>query len=582
MGQETGDRSGSLRPIAIGLAAAALLTAGATLAVQAQPKAPTAKAAACAGGDTGITLPPGFCATVFADNVGNVRHLAVAADGTVYGNLWNGSTYFPRDKPPADGFLVAMQDTDHDGKADKITHFGQTPAEGSKGGTGIGLYKGFVYAEMNDKIVRYPLAGSVIPANKPEVVLSGMPLGGDHPMHPFAINAKGQMFVDMGTATNSCQPKNRQPGVPGTDPCVEKETRGGTWLFSADKLDQKFSPAERYATGIRNGMGLAFDAQGRPFATQHGRDQLIQNWGKLYPDVKATTELPSEELMLVKQGGDYGWPNCYYDNFQHRLVLAPEYGGDGGKAVGVCADKTPPVAAFPAHWAPNDLQIYNAKAFPKAYQGGAFIAFHGSWNRTPAVQDGFNVVFQPLKDGKASGPYVVFADGFAGPGKATGKAIFRPTGLAVGPDGALYISEDSKGRIWKVTYQGQPGAPVTPAPAPTYATETPAPAAEAALPTPPGATAEQVAKGMQLFKGGSCAACHGQDAAGGAIGPPLNTGSPLWTDGSLASIAGLIGKGVPAPKQYRSPMPPMGGAQLSNDDLAAVAAYVWAVGHQKK
>ncbi len=567
---------------AVGFGSALLLALGAAFAGQAQPQAPPANAVACPGGDTGITLPPGFCATVFADNLGNTRHIAVAADGTVYANTWNGSSYFRGTTANPNGFLVAIQDAHHTGKADKITYFGMTSAEGSRGGTGVGLYKGFVYAEMNDQIVRYPLTpGSDAPRGKPQVVLSGMPLGGDHPMHPFAINAKGQMFVDMGTATNSCQPKNRQPGVPGAEPCVEKETRGGTWLYSADKLDQKFSPAERYATGIRNGMGLSFDAAGRLFATQHGRDQLIQNWGKLYPDVKATTELPSEELMLVKQGSDYGWPNCYYDNFQQKLVLAPEYGGDGGKTVGVCADKAPPVAAFPAHWAPNDLQIYNAKAFPAAYRGGAFIAFHGSWNRTPAVQDGFNVVFQPLKDGKANGSYVVFADGFAGPGKATGKAIFRPTGIAVGPDGALYISEDTKGRIWKVTYQGPANAPATAAPQPTYDTQT-ASGDTSALPVPAGATAAQVAHGQAVFKAGSCGACHGPDAAGGPVGPPLNTGSPLWTDGGLTSITDLITKGVPAPKQYRSPMPPMGGAQLSSDDLAAVSAYVWAVGHQKK
>lgn len=569
---------------AIGLGSATLLTAGAGLTVHAQPKPSPATARACPAGDTGITLPPGFCATIFADNLGNTRHIAVAADGTVYANTWNGSSYFRGTTGNPNGFLVAIQDTHHTGKADKITYFGATPAEGSKGGTGIGLYKGFIYAEMNDEIVRYPLAaGSDAPAGKPQVVLSGMPLGGDHPMHPFAINAKGQMFVDMGTATNSCQPKNRQPGVPGNEPCTELETRGGTWLYSADKLDQKFSPAERYATGLRNGMGLSFDASGRLFATQHGRDQLLQNWGKLYTDAKMTTELPAEELVLEKQGADFGWPFCYYDNFQKKLVLAPEYGGDGGKAVGVCAGKTAPVAAFPAHWAPNDMTIYNAKAFPAGYQGGAFIAFHGSWNRAPAVQDGFNVVFQPLKDGKASGDYVVFADGFAGPNKASGKAIFRPTGVAVGPDGALYISEDTKGRIWKVTYQGPASAPVASAPAPQYGAQAASGGAETSgLPIPPGATAAQVAHGQVVFKGGSCGACHGADAAGGPVGPPLNTGSPIWTDGSLAAITDLITKGVPTPKQYRSPMPPMGGAQLSDDDLAAVSAYVWSVGHQKK
>jgi mono/diheme cytochrome c family protein len=248
--------------------------------------------------------------------------------------------------------------------------------------------------------------------------------------------------------------------------------------------------------------------------------------------------------------------------------------------VGVCARKLPPVAVFPAHWAPNDLKIYNGRAFPAAYRGGAFIAFHGSWNRAPAPQDGFAVVFQPLKDGEASGTWVTFADGFAGPKKATGQAVFRPTGLAVGPDGALYISEDSKGRIWKVTYQGPADAPLAAAPPPQPA----APAADegdaGGLPTPPGATAAQVARGSAVFRSRTCVGCHGQDAGGGPIGPPLDTGSPIWTDGSLARITEVIANGVPQPKQYRAPMPARGGAALSDEDLAAVAAYVWAVGHK--
>src|SRR5204863_8586338 len=113
--------------------------------------------------------------------------------------------------------------------ADKVLRFGVTPAEGSKGGTGLGLYKGAVYAEMNDQIVRYAIGPGGLPSGKPQVVVSGLPLGGDHPMHPFAIDARGRMFVDMGSATNSCQPQNRRAGVPGAAPCTETETRAGTW-----------------------------------------------------------------------------------------------------------------------------------------------------------------------------------------------------------------------------------------------------------------------------------------------------------------------------------------------------------------
>src|SRR6266436_8645995 len=112
--------------------------------------------------------------------------------------------------------------------------------------------------------------------------------------------------------------------------------------------------------------------------------------------------VPGEELVELERGADYGWPYCYYDLTQQKLVLAPEYGGDG-QAIGVCADKRAPVAAFPAHWAPNDLVLYHGDQFPERYRGGAFIAFHGSWNRAPFPQAGYNVVFQPLADGKPTG-----------------------------------------------------------------------------------------------------------------------------------------------------------------------------------
>lgn len=561
--------------------------------------APAKVAAACDADNGGITLSPGFCATVFADNLGNVRHIAVSPEGVVYVNVWSGR-YYAGQPVPQDGFLIALKDGDKDGKAETIKKFGETAAQGSTGGSGIGLYAGYVYAEANDKIVRYKLpAGEIIPAPgvKPEVVVSGLPTTGDHPMHPFIIDAKGLLFVDLGSATNSCQPKNRQAENPGASPCTELETRAGIWRYDANKLGQVFSPKERYATGLRNAEGISLDGAGRMFATQHGRDQLSQNWGKLYPDAARTVELPAEELVEVKAGGDYGWPECYYDGFQKKLVLAPEYGGDGGKAVGVCAQKLAPVAAFPSHWAPNDLKIYNAKAFPKPYQGGAFIAFHGSWNRAPAPQDGFNVVFQPLKDGKASGEYVVFADGFTGPNKA--RAMRRPMALAVAPDGALFITDDVKGRIWRVTYAGpadiaaiapasKPAAvaaaapvaapsPIPSAPAQPTQPQAPAPAQVATLPA--GVTAAQIAAGDRIYHGGTCIACHGGDAKGSAVGPDLTDATWLWGDGSPAAIAKVISEGVSSPKQYRSAMPAGGGQTLSATDLAALSAYVWSVSH---
>src|ERR1700743_2286400 len=127
-----------------------------------------AQTPACTGDAGGITLSPGFCATVFADNLGHARHMVVAPDGVVYVNDWSG-TYYPHDRPPGDGFLVALQDTKGTGHADVVKRFGETKAEGSAGGTGIALYKGAIYAEMNDKIVRYTLPeGKIVPPGKPE------------------------------------------------------------------------------------------------------------------------------------------------------------------------------------------------------------------------------------------------------------------------------------------------------------------------------------------------------------------------------------------------------------------------------
>ena len=581
----------------------ALYLAGSPVSAQTPAKAQVANA--CPGDDSGLKLPPGFCATVFADGIGHARHMVVAPNGVVYVNTWSGR-YYGNDTPHAGGFLVALQDTTGTGKANVNQRFGETVQSGGAGGTGIGLYNSALFAEINDKIVRYALhAGSIVPQGSAVTIVSGLPLAGDHPMHPFVIDTDGSLYIDVASATNACQAQNRMPKSPGIDPCTELETRGGIWRYDANKTNQTFSPAERFATGIRNGEGFAIDTAGKHFfLTQHGRDQLHANWPDLYKPEEEATQ-PAEELLLLTRGGDYGWPECYYDAVQKKLVLAPEYGGDGGKKLGPCATKRAPIAAFPAHWAPNGMARYDKEQFPARYHNGVFIAFHGSWNRAPYPQGGYNVVFQALAADRASGMCEIFADGFAGAVESPDEAAHRPSGVAVGADGALFVSDDVRGRIYRIVYRGGSGsersaAQYTPCPSasapagnitvadakPPEGTHPDAGAAAAidSLPVPNGATKEMVALGARIYHGqvggATCVGCHGAAGTGTSLGPNLTDTQWLWSDGSYRAIAKTIAAGVPQPKQYRSPMPPMGGAQLTDDQVSADAAYVWALSHR--
>ena len=393
---------------------------------------------ACATGLVGITLPPGFCATVFADSLGPARHMAVAPNGDVFVAIGN--------RGQTRGGVVALRDSDRDGRADVQRRFG------NGGGTGIGLANGYIYVDAAPAILRYPLpAGQLEPSGPPDTVVTGLPTGG-HGARTFVIDGSA-LLVDVGSRTNSCQEADRQAESPGIADCPERETRAGIWQFDVNRLNQTQASAPRFATGIRNAVAFTkHPTTGELYAMQHGRDQFFQNWPKLY-DAKESAEGPSEEMLLVKQGNDYGWPFCYHDREKDKEVLAPEYGGDK-TTQGRCVNVTPPIGSYPGHWGPNDLMFYTGTQFPEQYRGGAFIAFHGSWNRDPEPQAGYHVVFNRMVNGRPTNDFEVFADGFAGETKQPRGAVYRPTGLAQGSDGSLYISDDVKGRIWRVIYVG--------------------------------------------------------------------------------------------------------------------------------
>jgi glucose/arabinose dehydrogenase len=416
------------------LLAAAGVAAVAAVALSGHAAAPPA----CDPGNGGITLPSGFCALVVADNLGQARHLAVAPNGDVFVAL-RGRT----------GGIVALHDGDGDGRMEVKERFGDMSV------TGIALRNGYLYFATPSSVGRYKMAaGELKPAGAPEMIVTELPAQTQHADKTFAFDGKGSMFLNVGAPSNTCQADDRKPLSKGQDPCPLLEKHAGIWRFSDSKPGQSQSGATLYATGFRQMVALDWHA-GSLFVAMNGRDSLDE----LFPDLftaKDNAERPAEELMRVEQGSNFGWPYCFFDLPQNKLVLSPEYGGDG-KTVGRCEKFTPPTVAFPAHWAPVDLMFYSGTQFPKHYQGGAFVAFHGSWNRAPMPMAGYNVSFQPFADATPSGKYEVFADGFAGktPLMRPNDATYRADGVAQGPDGSLYIAESQKGRVWRVIYRGE-------------------------------------------------------------------------------------------------------------------------------
>lgn len=398
----------------------------------------------CDPEDAGLTLPDGFCAVVFADGLGRARHIAVAPNGDVFVAI-----HRSRGGDDANVGVLALRDSDGDGKADVQKHFGDLP------GHGIALHGNYLYFGPDDRVVRYPMRpGYLEPSGPPETIVSGLPATGSHRAKSLVVTDDGALFVNIGSASNSCQQEDRTAGSPGMDPCTELETRAGIWRFDANRTGQTQADGERYATGLRNTVALTLHpTDGALYGVPHGRDQLAQNWGDMY-SVEQSAEKPSEELVRIERGDDFGWPYCYHDPELNKLVLAPEYGGDGRRD-GRCAQKKEPLVAFPAHWAPDGLLFYTGEQFPELYRGGAFIAFHGSWNRAPLPQGGYNVVFLPFEDGRPSGEWEVFADGFAGAQVSPRGAAHRPVGLAVGPDGSLFVTDDRGGRVYRIFYRGE-------------------------------------------------------------------------------------------------------------------------------
>lgn len=403
----------------------------------------------------GLFLPGGFEALTVTDSLGKTRHIAVSGNGDIYAQLM-----FADDGKGT----IALRDRDGDGKADSIVRFGDYQDEG-KSATGITLHDGYLYVSSRKMVYRNRLnEGELVPTGETAIVLTDKDPKVDtnwHTTKPLAFDEQGNMYVPFGAPSDACQNMEKYgpvgiPGGHGLDPCPELETHAGIWRFPADRLGLTQEDGKKYATGIRSIVGMEWNPKDKSlYAVGNG----IDNFHTVFPDLFTQWQaavLPSETLMKVTEGTDYGWPYAYYDQIQGKNVLQPGYGGDG-KKVGRASEFDNPVIGFPGHWAPMDVMFYHGDQFPERYNKGAFVALHGSTDRAPYPQAGYIICFVPFDvKGKATGEYEVFADGFARVDTVanTSDAVYRPMGLSTGPDGSLYVSESNHGRIWRIMYKG--------------------------------------------------------------------------------------------------------------------------------
>ncbi len=377
-----------------------------------------------------IKVPQGFSVNIIADSLGPVRHLAVAANGNIYvkqNNIRNRKG------------LYYLTDNNKDGYFETKSGFGDYP------GTGIKIINGYLYSSSNSAIYRYKLnaKNEVIDADKPELIVTGLVDKRADNAKAFVIDDKNDLYVAVGSYSDACRAPGTIVGIPN---CPLRDSVGGIWKFKADKANQTYADGIRFATGVKNSVGIDLNPVTKTiFVTHHGRS--LDNKYPQYYTSQQVAQLPAEALYELKQGVDAGWPFAYYDNFQNKYVQSPEYGGDGKKSPDV--KYLEPLTVIPAHFAPNDLLFYTGKAFPAKYRNGAFMAFHA---QSPEMKKGYLVAFVPFKNGKPSGPWEVFADNFSGQETGSTTTQYRPTGLAQGPDGSLYVADDLKGTIFKISY----------------------------------------------------------------------------------------------------------------------------------
>ena len=515
----------------------------------------------------GLVLPKGFEAVVVVDSLeGAARHIAVNSNGDVYVKLRF---------PTAEGGNAALRDEDNDGKADIIKDFDDYQDRSSYG-TGMRIHNGYLYFSSVTRVFRQKLTpGQLVPDSKIELLLTDTQPPRQHDTKPIAFDDKGNMYVPFGAPSDCCQSEDRTPFSPGMDPCPILVNRASIWKFDATKTDQFQKDGQKFASGLRSIVALEWNDQDHNlFTMMHGRDYLHATWPNYYSEWEGAV-LPAEEFLKLKQGSDAGWPYYYYDEIKGKLMLNPEYGGDGKKE-GNGADYTQPLIGFPGHFAPNDLLFYTGNQFPAHYKNGAFIAFHGSTSSAPYPQSGYFVAFVPFKNGAPSGPWEVFADGFAGVDTVinTSDAKYRPMGLSMGPDGSLYISDSEKGKIWRVMYKGDTSKFGEADLADMVKRKN-----EATNIKIPDSIRDNLDRGSVTTAAKTfntyCSVCHQRDGLGNDRFPPLSGSEWVLGDkNALIAIVlgGLDGNITVKGKSYNNKMPRLN--LLSDENIAQILTYI--------
>jgi glucose/arabinose dehydrogenase len=341
---------------------------------------------------TELTLPPGFTAEVFAEGLQTPRFLAFDPAGVLHVAEWGA------------GRVVALPDRDGDGRADGLEPLAEELDSPHSlvyrdDGWYVGVPSGVVYLADTTGDGR---------ADEQRPIITDLPSDGSHRTRTVDFLPDGRMVVSVGSSCNVCE---------------EEDPRRATILVYDDAAG---NGGRILATGLRNAVGLDVNpTTGELWANNNGRDLMGD-------------DEPPETLYRIHDGADYGWPRCHSGR-----IIDPDMGQPGD-----CDRVAPPIVEMQAHSAPLGMVFYDGSSFPADYAGDLFMAFHGSWNRS--VPTGYKVVRIPFDGGEVSGPLEDFATGWLD--ETTYETSGRPVGLAVGPDGALYISDSKGGFVYRVTY----------------------------------------------------------------------------------------------------------------------------------